>query len=252
MKLYLLILTIFQVFSINAQLSKIRIHDNTFVYKWNYSSQTSNKEIWVIAKVLNQNDTLKMSSNVKLEFNYDTLTSVDYDEHFLDAYLKDISYNFNLSKIDSSNNINELELNSLIFSLLNKGDSVLRLDLNKTKSKLYFDAVGKIIRILENDSLNFLNEYLMYNNLDKYSLEAHYLDASFKNKRRKIYLIARSSFINNYWPTQIQDEIIFNDNPLDWTWYFGGSKKFKSTLKKTLKNKGPIYSNDQKYFIGYR
>jgi hypothetical protein len=120
-------------------------------------------------------------------------------------------------------------------------------------AKRYFDALQKLLLILNNDKLNFLNESCLYINNDLFSLESLYL--SYKKKDKKLFKICLAYRINQFDETtklKFEEEWfdLLDKNNFDDLNNLFSSKKLKS-IYHLYTSKSTAYLINKNCWLGY-
>ncbi|MFT6921464.1 MAG: hypothetical protein ACJA1C_000458 [Crocinitomicaceae bacterium] len=142
-------------------------------------------------------ETLYTEQTLSLSFYNDSLGGTDYERNVnygrqISNHITDSCKQFNTVSVD--------EINDIIEGLINKllDDCQQSVLFSPLQSKKHFDLLNKLILILDNENLSFLNEYCMYHNLDLVSLETHFADAKFQKDEMKMLLISQAYRINKF------------------------------------------------------
>lgn len=98
-------------------------------------------------------------------------------------------------EVISTNEINKILENVICLTLKRAEENILN---NNKESKKYLEFIQQIMLLINDEKLDFLNEYCMYINLDLISLESQFIDSKFKNDKYKMFLISQAFRINTF------------------------------------------------------
>lgn len=164
----------------------------------------------MISKITVNENTIYKEQTLAMMFENDSLFAHSYDRYPNNG--KQVTGPLgNSCKLYDS--ISEEKLNSLIegivLNLLRSGHEIMLVKPMKAKSN--FDALQKILVIIDSEKLSFLIDFCSFINLDLPSLETHFLKAKFDDDERRMFLISQAFRMNTF------DEIIKTRFDLIWS-----------------------------------
>lgn len=194
--LFIIIVVIFCK-SLFAQKENIYICDDVLIYRNITINKNDTLDKIRVSRINFHNKKIYSEQTLSLLFFNDSLIGTDFERN--PNYGREISFPI----VDSCKLVNSItseDFNFLcqktIMRLLNNCER--KVLLSPFESKIYFDALHKLLLILDSEKLGFLMEYCMYVNLDLLSLESQYLDAKINNDKKKLFFISQAYRINNY------------------------------------------------------